>query len=464
MNIILQTDSYKLTHWNQYPSDTEGVYSYFESRPGAKWDYTVFFGLQYLLEKYLVGSVINKHNIDEAEDFIGHHLGNKSFFNRAGWTHILNEHGGYLPIKIEAVPEGMRIPTSNVLMTVANTDARCYWLTNYIETLLTHVWYPSTVATLSHTTKEMFKKYLDKSADTQDALPFMLHDFGYRGATSEEAAGIGGAAHLLNFMGTDTIAGMLTAMKWYYAKLDSLAFSVPATEHSVMTSLGRDGEISMLDHVLQQYPTGIVSVVADSYDIYAFTKEVCERKDVILARDGRFVLRPDSVTSENKTPESLVNALMNLLWDTFGGEKNSKGYRVLDPHIRLLWGDGIDQDGIGRILDRLTDIGFSAENMVFGMGGGLLQKVNRDTQRFAFKASAQYRKGVWHNVWKQPLDPSKTSKKGRFKLIDIGENGESKIRTTAHDAGGTNILRTVFQNGDIVVSDNFQTIRDRTNA
>jgi nicotinamide phosphoribosyltransferase len=258
---------------------------------------------------------------------------------------------------------------------VENTDPSAYWLTNFVESLLTHVWYPSTVATLSRHTKEVIAQFLKNTADSQDGLPFMLHDFGYRGASSDETAAIGGAAHLVNFMGTDTLPAMVLAHETYGADYESLAFSVPATEHSVMTALGSEGEYSIVHQLLQDHPTGILSVVADSYNIYRFVEEISNDtwlRTEILERDGVFVVRPDSTTPRHPTPETLTEWIVTRLGEAFGTTTNSKGFKVLDPHVRVLWGDGIDPHGIANILGRLQLAGYSAENMVFGMGGGLL--------------------------------------------------------------------------------------------
>lgn len=469
-NLILKTDSYKLTHWAQYPPRTTMVYSYFESRHGATWPYTVFFGLQYLIKRYLEGEVITAEKIDEAERVVAAHMGSAEMFNRAGWEFILNEYGGRLPIRIAAVPEGTVVGESNVLMTVENTDPSCYWLTNYLETLLTHVWYPSTVATLSLATKLMMRDYLRATASTFDALPFMLHDFGYRGVSSDESAGIGGLAHLINFSGTDTVEALVTAMDYYYGDLTNLAFSVAATEHSIMTAEGQEGEVRVLDRLLETYPTGILSVVADSYNIYDFAAEVVKRKDQILARDGRFVLRPDSITDADPTPHELVVTLLNELYDHFPGGHNGLGYRVLDPHIRLLWGDGIGHDGIEEILRWMTNENYSAENIVFGMGGGLLQKVNRDTQRFAFKASAMVQAAQIVRVRKNPLDPSKASKAGFLALYpQVPDGGQFTTSYTTREIDGNErdtagILRTVFMNGELMRPTTFDEVRDRTAA
>lgn len=462
-NIILATDSYKLNHWNQYPKDTEAVYSYFESRKGATFPYTVFFGLQYLLKRYMVGQAVSYEDISEARELASAHFGRNGMFNYQGWSHIVSEHGGRLPLRIKAVPEGTVVPTGNVLMTVENTDPKCFWLTNAMESLLTHVWYPSTVATLSHhTVHSVIESALKETAHDTSALPFMLHDFGDRGATTHEAAGIGGAAHLLNSLGTDTLPGMLTAMKYYGADLDSLAFSVPATEHSVMTARGREGEFQVVEQLLDEYPSGILSVVADSYNVLEFVAQIgTTYHDRIMERDGVFVVRPDSVTPNYPTPERLTVAIAEALWYHFRGAVNEKGYKVLDPHVRILWGDGIDPEGIRRILAELALHSFSAENMVFGMGGGLLQKLNRDTQRFAFKASAIKRSGEWHDVFKQPLDHTKDSKKGRLTLLRAGLDGGHWNTVAEIPDCPSDLLQTVFEDGKLVCEQTFGEIRQR---
>lgn len=463
---MTQTDSYKMGgHWNMYPEGTENVYSYFESRKGAKFDKTVFFGLQYILKKYLVGKVVTREKIEQAALIAKAHFGSEAFFNRKGWEHILNKYDGKLPLRIKAVPEGMPVTVNNILMSVElpKDDKNVAFLTNYVESVLTHVWYPSTVASLSRATKEMFKAFLDRTSDNAAAIMFMLHDFGYRGATTDEAAGIGGAAHLINFLGTDTLPAMEFAMDYYSASLDGLAYSVAATEHSIMTARGPNGEDAILDDLLNKYPKGILSVVSDSYDIYNFVENlVCKKyKNRILAREGVFVVRPDSISPIHPTPEGETLWIVQTLANHFGYTMNSKGFMVLNPKVRALWGDGIDKDGIEKILTVLEANGFSAENMVFGMGGGLLQKVNRDTQRFAFKSSAQCRNGNWYDIYKLPKDLSKASKRGRLALLyDPAFKVFETVKVNEIPAGRTDILATVFENGELVKEYTFAEIRN----
>lgn len=450
--IISLSDSYKCGHHNMYVKGTQRVHSYLESRKGAQFKETVFFGLQFITKRYLTGVVVTRENIEAAAALYRLHFGNENLFNRAGWEYILNVRGGKLPVIIRAVPEGTPVPIDNVLMTVENTDDECFWLTNYLETILTHVWYGSTVATLSREVKKVLKHYYDRTADSDAGLAFGLQDFGCRGVSCMDQAGYGGCAHLINFLGTDTVPAMPFAAMYYGASFDGLGYSVPATEHSIMTALGAEGEYDLVQDLLNEYPTGILSVVGDSYNIFDMAKALGTRfKAQILARDGVFVLRPDS-----GDPEEVMMELLNILWKLFGGTVNSKGFRVLPKQIRLLWGDGIDIRGIQNILGAMLVNGWSIENIAcFGMGGGLLQKVNRDTQRSAFKCSAQMRNNVWIDIQKNPLDQSKKSKAGRLKLIKV--NGEYK--TVRLEEPGEDILVTVFENGDITKEWTFVEVR-----
>lgn len=458
-NIIMDSDSYKLGHFNQYPKNTEGIYSYFEARKGAMWDRVKFFGLQYILKEYLVGTVVTKEMVEEAEILANaHFMGVNGTFNKDGWMYIVNEHGGKLPLKIKAVPEGTIVPIDNVLMTVENTDPKCYWLTNFVETLLSRIWYPCTVATKSLETRHVVEKYWDETVDAGSkdfGVNFCLHDFGSRGVSSYESAGVGGMAHLTNFMGTDTVHAMAFANRYYGADLKNIAYSVPATEHSVMTAQGKGGEEAVFEQLLNEYPNGILSVVSDSYDIYNFTYHVAKKyKDQILKRDGKLVFRPDS-----GNPITTTLAVLQNLGEVFGYTVNDKGFNVLNPKVGVIWGDGIDIEGIQEILEEMKLAKWAASNIVFGMGGGLLQKMNRDTMRFAFKASAIQRSGEWYDVYKDPVTAKadsgmfKGSKRGKLKLINIGCAGHPSYVTKNIDDKeyqDPDILQTVFENGEIV--------------
>ena len=304
-NIILLTDSYKCSHYSQYPENTTKIYSYFESR-GGKFKEICFFGLQIFIKKYLVGKVVTKEKIDEAEILLRLHFGVDYKFTRHLWEYILENHNGYLPIEIKAVPEGTCLPSKNVLFTMINTDPKCFWLTNYLETLLVQVWYPMTVATNSREQKKVILKSLKETGDPSQ-IDFKLHDFGYRGVSSNESAGIGAAAHLTQFKGSDTLAGLIVCKNYYN---DVCAgFSIPASEHSTMTSWGREKESEAYKNMLEQYPTGLVACVSDSWDILNAIKIWgTDHRQAIMNRNGTLIIRPDS-----GDPPTIILSILNAL-------------------------------------------------------------------------------------------------------------------------------------------------------
>lgn len=409
-SIMLNTDSYKASMYPQYPPGTTVVYSYIESR-GGKYDRTLFFGLQTFIKQYLL-KLITQEQIDFAAEVWE---ANGMPFNKEGWEYILNTYGGRLPVRIRAVREGTVIPTKNVMCVIENTDPKCFWLTTWIETaLLRGVWYPTTVATMSWDIKQTLRAYLEKSGDVS-GLPFKLHDFGARGVSSAESAELGGAAHLVNFMGTDTIAALVRLHIDYNAPLKSIGYSIPAAEHSTITSWGRENEVQAYRNMLKQFgkKDAILAVVSDSYDIYEASKMWgTELRDEVIASGATVVIRPDS-----GDPIVVIPKMLKILSDLFGTTKNAKGYKVLN-YVRIIWGDGIDALALKSILRTVVDVcGYSADNFAFGMGGGLLQKLDRDTQKFAMKCSAALVNGEWIEVFKDPItDQGKSSKKGRVTL------------------------------------------------
>ena len=457
-NLTLKTDTYKLAHWKAYAElGLEKVHSYFEARKGAIYDTTTFVGLQPILQ-FIQENPITMDMVDEGDAFTSGHIGPDNY-NRAGWEYIVNHHGGRLPIVIKAIPEGTEVPKGNALLTIENTDPNCPWITNHLETFLTQVWFPSTVATLSKEIKKSCKRYLDLTSDNGEIpLKFMLHDFGERGVSSMESAGMGGMAHLVNFYGSDTVEGVLYAREFY--KEPMAAYSVIATEHSIMTSRGRDGEYEVINMMIEKFPKGILSLVLDSYNIYnAVDHLTTDLLDKVKAREGKVVIRPDS-----GEPVEVLARIFEILEKNLGSEItiNSKGFKVLPSYIGVIWGDGLDLNKIQEILEWLLQAGWSAENIVFGMGGGLLQKVNRDTQAFAFKCSAnQTEEGVWNDVWKDPVDSSsgKSSKKGCLKLI----KHEGAFMTVREDDPAyiqfENELKVVFENGEIKKEFTFAEVR-----
>ena len=451
-NIILNSDSYKYSQFSQYPPNTTGIYSYIESR-GGHYNETVFFGLQAFIKEYLCAP-ITQDMIDEAEAII---LAHGEPFNREGWEYILREHGGYLPVRIKAVPEGTVVPVKNVLATIENTDPNCYWLTSFLETaLLRAIWYPTTVATNSREIKKVILDALIRTGDPA-SIDFKLHDFGARGVSSLESAGIGGAAHLVNFMGTDTVEALLFARRYYDAGM--AGFSVPAMEHSTVTSWGRDNEVDSYRNMVKKNgkPGGIVSAVSDSYDIY----EACrlwgtELKQDVLDSGATLVVRPDS-----GDPAEVVCKCLRILDQHFGHTVNDKGYKVLN-NVRVLQGDGITHQTIRSIIFTITMAGYSADNVVFGQGGALLQIVNRDDQKFALKASYGLIDGREVFIQKDPItDPGKKSKVGKMKLVRTTDGYETINNLNPKYPDADDVLQVVFENGSLFNETTFEEVRKR---
>jgi len=462
MSLIVRTDSYKFSQWLQYPADTVNISSYIESRGGERE--SVFFGLQAFIKDYLL-EPISMQDIDRAEKIVTAH---GLPFNREGWEIIVNEHRGYLPLTIEAVPEGTVMPTHNVQVQVRLTkdDARLAWLVSYIETcLLRGVWYPSTVATKSRKFKKMIAAALLRSSDVpvSEQIAFKLHDFGARGASSGETAMLGGMAHLVNFMGTDTAESLVGAMHYYNTEA-VVGFSIPASEHSTITSWGRENEVDAYENMIDKFagPGKIYACVSDSYNLWDAISNLWGKKlrDKVISSGGTLVVRPDS----GKPVEVVVKAL-KLLDEAFGSTVNLKGFRVLHPSVRLIQGDGINEESLPEILEAVMKAGFSIDNLAFGMGGGLLQAWNRDTLKYAMKASARKTAaGNWVGFSKDPItDHGKQSKEGRLGLILDSGIGSVTIRTVseelAHKQG--NLLREVFCDGALLLEDSFETVRNR---
>jgi nicotinamide phosphoribosyltransferase len=458
LTALTRVDSYKMSMWKQYPTDTAYISSYIEARGGEP--ISVFFGLQAFIKEYLMNP-ITMEDVDRAEALITAH---GEPFNREGWEIIVNEYDGRLPVQIEAVPEGTVMPTGNVQLQIVNTDPRLFWLTSYLETsMLRGVWYPSTVATLSRKSKVAIAQALQQTSDVPvlDQLLFKLHDFGARGASSTETAALGGMAHLVNFLGTDTFEGIVGAISYYNSEV--CGFSIPASEHSTITSWGSEREVEAYKNMIEQFAGEgkIFACVSDSYDIYRAAGELWPSlRERLVEKGGTLVVRPDS-GDPVETPIEIVKILM----DRFGYTTNSKGFRVLDPCVRVIQGDGIDHNSLQKILDRMIEERLSIDNIAFGMGGGLLQKVDRDTLKYAMKASARGdTDGVWHDVYKDPVtDSSKTSKRGRLGLVEACGLGSCGVQTVPKEVAEErgNVLRTVYLNGELLVDDTFETVRQR---
>ena len=456
-NLILATDSYKHSHFLQYPPEARAISAYVEARPNDFAEEALFLGLQPFLIDYL-SRPVTMADVDEAEALCAAH---GVPFNRAGWAAVVTRHGGFLPLEICALPEGLPVPCGVPLVQLRNTDPDMPWLSTFIETaLLRAVWYPTTVGTLSWKCKAVIRAGLEASSDdVAGQLPFKLHDFGARGVSSGESAALGGMAHLVNFMGTDTLEGILAARRYYGA--DMPGFSIPAAEHSTMTSWGPARETDAYANMLSSFDGEgrLVAVVSDSYDLDHAVQQIWggTLRDAVLSRQGTLVVRPDS----GDPVETPVRTVRNL-WDRFGGTVNVMGFRVLDPHVRVIQGDGMNIASIARLVDRMIAEGFAIDNIAFGMGGGLLQQVNRDSLRFAMKANAmQLADGSWTDVAKRPAtDPGKGSKPGRQAVV----RRDGRLVAARADAveAGEDLLQPVWRNGELLVRHSFDDLRRRS--
>lgn len=475
-NLLLDTDSYKISHHRQYPDGASAMYSYVESR-GGEYDFTVFFGLQYIIQEYLE-TQITMDMIDEAEEMITEH-GMGHSFHRAGWEYIVSEYDGYIPVKICAVPEGTVVPTKNVLFYVVCEDPKAFWIVSYIETMLLRVWAPITTATKSMAAKRLIRKAIDESSTTADvenafarfydsgipdASLFKLHDFGARGGSSYETSSICGAAHLINFLGTDTLSA-LKLIKDHYG-VSCAGFSIDASEHSTMTALGPEGEILQFRKMIREFgDQAMFACVSDGFNIYhAITNGWGgELYDEVVAMNAMLIVRPDS-----GNPIEMPIECIKLLDAKFGHSVNEKGYKVLN-HVRVIQGDGIGISDIVPLCERLLEEGYSIDNLAFGMGGGLIQKQTRDTLKFAMKNSWMRINGDSVSVAKDPItDPGKKSKRGRMVLIESDgvftthqELTDDEFESPENFIDGKNVLETVFEYGQVQKAYTFEEIRRR---
>lgn len=453
-NPIWDTDSYKYSHATMYPEGTHYASATIEARAAlGTIDEIVFFGLQVELAK-LAEVTITHDMIDEAEEFLTNH-GLTLYLE--GWRHIADTHAGKLPIRIDALPEGTIVKPGVPQARIENTDPKLWWLPSFLETrLLRAVWYPSTVASRSRAAVRMIADAMRITDGTTEGLMFKLHDFGARGASSKETAGLGGAAHLVNSWGTDTVSGLVIARNYYGASM--AGYSIPATEHAVMTAQGREGEKDVFKRILEQNPTGLIAMVSDSYDLMNAVRSYLGKdlRDIIMAREGTLVVRPDS-----GDPEEIVPDVIEALMGAFGSTTIETGYRLLPDQVRVIQGDGVSLESLPGIMDAMMRRGLAIGNIAFGMGGGLLQAVTRDDFGYAMKTNALYVNGNWRDVFKDPktANGTKTSKKGRQGAI-LTEEGLVARRVETIPAGH-DALETVFENGEIKVVHTFDQVRER---
>lgn len=500
--IYLSTDFYKLSHREQYPVGTSVVYSTLTPRSNkyAPWsDEIVFFGLQYFIKEYLIKRFDQDFFQQPIEDitrlytdFVKNTLGKET----VDVSHLEALHElGYLPLKIKALPEGTLAPMRCPVMTIENTHPDFFWLTNFIETILsTTIWQPITSATLAYQYRRVLDNYALTTTGATEGVDYQGHDFSMRGMSSEQSALASGMGHLTSFKGSDTIPAIFAAHEYYHTPLDaSTASSISATEHSVMCSYGQTDEFELFKHLLTTvYPTGFFSVVSDTWDFWKVVTEYLPAlKEDILNRDGKLVIRPDSgnpvdivagTCTKGTTPEE--KGLIECLWDIFGGTINEQGYKVLDPHIGAIYGDSINLDRATEIAKRLEAKGFATTNIVFGIGSFSYQYHTRDTFGFAVKATAATVNGEERMLFKDPKtdDGTKRSQRGRIVVgnlntlstIDFNQltgdqsknhllwkDGLTANEQAQLEQNGWNALQTVYENGQLLVDDSLKTIRKR---
>jgi nicotinamide phosphoribosyltransferase len=454
----LDSDSYKFGHSKMLPDNANYMCSYGEARSDERWKQSVFVGLQPWLQEL---KPLTAGDVEEARDLAIPHCGT---FNFDGWMRIVDELGGVLPIRIDALDEGTVVPNHNALYQVRNTKPGFAWVTQFIETpLLRAVWYPTSVATLSWHVKQDIRAFLEKTCDNPEAeLMFRLHDFGARGASSRETAALGGIAHLVNFNGSDTIPALLGAKRYYDEPL--AAYNIPAMEHSTVCAWGREGEERAYSNAIDKFLTGpgtMLSIPPDAYDLHHAIDVIIGQnlKEKIIVSQGRLVVRPDS-----GDPVSEVMFALRSLAKRFGYMTNSKGYMVLHPSVRIIQGDGVNEVSIHSIMTAMEINGFSIENVAFGMGGGLLQSVTRDTLGFAQKANAvsSGHEG-WIGIAKEPATArQKTSKKG-VQMV-VREQGRIITVPEGTYAPERNLLQPVWYEGKMLRRQSLQNLRDNSNA
>lgn len=484
--ITLLADFYKLSHRKQYPKGTTKVYSTLTPRSNKYAPYSdeiVWFGLQYFIKEYLIDR-FNKDFFSKPKDeVISEYSRLVEFSLGKQYTetkHIEELHDlGYLPIKISTLPEGSLVPMRVPVMTIENTHDNFFWLTNFLETILsTSIWLPTTSATLAYSYRKVLNDYAIKTTGSTSGVEFQGHDFSMRGMSSEQSATVSGAGHLLSFKGTDTIPSILFLEKYYNGNIEKslIGASIPATEHSVMCSYGQENEKDLLTHLLTEvYPTGLFSAVCDTWDFWKLVSEYLpELKETIISRNGKLVVRPDSgnpvdiicgtVLNGGKTPEE--KGLVEVLYEIFGGQINELGFKVLDSHIGAIYGDSITLEIAKEICEKLYKKGFATTNVVFGIGSYSYQYATRDTFGFAVKATYAIVNNEERMLFKDPKTDSgiKKSQKG---LVVVNKDNNDKFFFEDNFVDNekykskTNLLETVFVNGKLIKETSLDEIRTK---
>lgn len=488
-NPLTSIDFYKSDHRRQYPVGTTEVYSNFTARSARlgkllskNYDNKIiFFGLQYFIKDFLIDAWQENFFKKPKDRVIAAYKRRMDFSlgkDAIDTSHISALHDlGYLPIKIKALPEGMRVPIGVPVLTIVNTHPDFFWLTNYIETIISsYLWKPTTSATTAFEYKKILADYANKTGSPRDAIQFQAHDFSFRGMSGLQDAAMSGAAHLTSFFGTDSVPAIDLVEDYYGANAEAeiVGCSVPATEHSVMCMGMQDGELATFKRLLTElYPSGIVSIVSDTWDFWkVVTEYTVALKQEILNRDGKVVIRPDSgdpvkiIVGDPDAPKDSpeYKGAVECLWDVFGGTITEKNYKALDSHIGLIYGDSITLERAENILHGLAKKGFASCNIVFGVGSYTYQHVTRDNFGFAMKATSGVVNGQRRDIFKNPKTDSGTKKSAKG-LLRVEKNGNSIVLydNQTEDQEKQGLLEVVFENGKLLKSTSLSDIRKRIN-
>lgn len=500
---MTQTDFYKVNHKFQYPEGTELVFSNFTPRSGKHFgrdvDGVVFLGLQkFILEHLLLDWQNNFFDVafEEAVGYYQSRIETSLGPGAIDFSHVEALHElGYLPLRIRALPEGTVVPFKVPMFTVENTKPEFFWLTNYIETVMSsEIWKPSTVATIAREYRKILERYAEETGAPKEMIPFSVHDFSMRGMSGRADAANSGVGHLLSFVGSDNIPAIDTCENFYFAEPQNelIGTSIPASEHSVMCAGGKEDEYETYKRFITQlYPNGLVGIVSDTWDLWKVLTEIAPSlKDEIMARDGKVVFRPDSgcpvkiLTGyqehevlqgpantyftldrdgivDKEISENEYKGAVQILWEQFGGTTNEKGYKELDSHVGLIYGDSITMERCEEICQRLKDKGFSSGNVVFGVGSYTYQMITRDTFGMAMKATYCEINGVGKDIFKDPVTDDGL-KKSAVGLLGVFERQDGSLwlidKLTWDDVNSEdNLLKVVFEDGKIG-KDNLQTL------
>jgi nicotinamide phosphoribosyltransferase len=501
MNPLLLTDGYKTGHHQQYPKGTTLVYSNFTPRSNKYapkgCDQVVSFGQQMVMKQIHEAfekeffHLPKEHVCGEMKRELSMYLNTDYDVSHFEALWDLQ----YLPIAVKALPEGTLVPIKVPVLTIYNTHPDFYWVTNYLETILSNLlWKPMTSATIAHQYRKVLTKWQEKTdAEKSWFIDWQGHDFSMRGMDSVEAVISSGVAHLTSFMGSDSLPAIYGARKYYGAE-GPVAGSVNATEHSVMCAGGKEDEVETFRRLLETYPTGILSVVSDTWDLWKVcTEHVVTLKDEIMNRDGKLVIRPDSgnpvdilcgletsMLHEYRFEDPQYKGVIELLWDVFGGTVNEQGYKVLDPHIGAIYGDSITIDRADEICARLEAKGFASTNVVLGIGSFTYQYNTRDTFGFAMKATYVEVteldglsnipdkdgilgfKTVGREIFKDPITDDGTKKSATGLLsVHNGDGAYVLIDRTNWLGEDSGDLQTIYKDGQFSNQTTLDEIRNR---